>query len=71
MTEVKVKRTELHLPTPDDPERKVYQIEYQVGELPPRFLFLPVKGWTKVAEAAAIKADIKTRTEAPEETIEL
>ena len=69
--EVRVKRTLLPTPTIDDPERKVYQIEYQVGELPPHFLYIPEREWTKEKEAEAIKASIKERIEAPTETISI
>jgi hypothetical protein len=61
--EVKVSRTLTATPTVDDPNRKVYQIMYQLGELPPAFVYLPEKGYTKEKEAAAIKADIARRME--------
>ncbi|MBA7479980.1 hypothetical protein ES707_15424 [subsurface metagenome] len=69
--QVTVKRTEMLVPTIDDPERKVYMIEYRRGELPPKFLYLPVKEWTKEKEAELIKEDIEKRMEAPEEIIEI
>ncbi|MBA7698143.1 hypothetical protein ES703_106818 [subsurface metagenome] len=69
--QVTVKRTEMLVPTIDDPARKVYMIEYRSGELPPKFLYIPVKDWTKELEAKMIKADIEKRLEAPEETIEI
>jgi len=69
--QVTVKRTELQVPTIDDPERKVYMIEYRSGELPPKFLYIPVTEWTKEKEAALIKADIEKRIKAPEEIIEV
>ncbi|MBA7572679.1 hypothetical protein ES708_14463 [subsurface metagenome] len=46
-------------------------IEYRSGELPPKFLYIPVKEWTKEAEKELIKADIEKRLEAPTETIEI
>jgi len=61
----------MQVPTIDDPERKVYMIEYRSGELPPRFLYLGVKEWTKEKEAALIKADIEKRLKAPEEILEI
>lgn len=67
--EVRVKRTLLLVPTIDDPERKVYQIEYRAGELPPRFLYIQEKEWTKEKEAKLIKASIEKRMEIPEEII--
>ena len=67
--EVRVKRTLLPVPTIDDPERKVYQVEYRAGELPPRFIYIAEKEWTKEKEAELIKADIEKRMEIPEETI--
>ena len=69
--EVKVKRTLLPTPTIDDPERKIYQIEYQAGELPPHFVYITEKEWTKEKEAEVIKADIRKRVEAPSETISI
>ncbi len=67
--EVRVKRILLNIPTIDDPERKVYMVEYRAGELPPRFLYIQEKEWTKEKEAEAIKEDIKKRMETPEEII--
>ncbi|MBA7579741.1 hypothetical protein ES708_21617 [subsurface metagenome] len=69
--QVTVKRMEMLVPTIDDPERKVYMIEYRSGELPPKFLYIPVKDWTKELEAKMIKEDIEKRLEAPEEIIEI
>ena len=69
--QVTVKRTELLVPTIDDPERKVHMIEYRSGELPPKFIYIPVKEWTKEKEAEMIRADIRRRFEAKEETIEI
>lgn len=67
--EVQVKRTELLVPSIEDPERKVVQIQYQAGELPPHFLYIPKKEWTREKEAELIKADIKKRIETPPEII--
>jgi len=69
--QVTVRRTEMLVPTIDDPQRKVYMIEYRSGELPPKFLYIPVKEWTKELEAKMIKEDIEKRLKAPEEIIEL
>ena len=69
--QVTVKRTEMLVPTIDDPERKVYMIEYRSGELPPKFLYIPVKEWTKEKEVEMIKEDIEKRMAAPEEIIEI
>jgi len=69
--QVTVKRTEMLVPTIDDPERKVYMIEYRSGELPPKFLYIPVKDWTKEHEVKLIKEDIEKRLKAPEEIIEI
>ena len=67
--EVRVRRTLLPAPSIDEPERKVYQVEYHSGELPPRFIYIPEKGWSKEAEAKAIKEDIERRMGPPDETI--
>ena len=69
--EVRVKRTLLTVPTIDEPERKVFQVEYRAGELPPHFIYIPEKEWTKEKEAELIKADIKKRLETTEETISI
>ena len=69
--QVTVKRTEMLVPTIDDPERKVYMVEYRSGELPPRFLYIPVKDWTKEKEAALIKEDIEKRLKVTEEILEI
>ena len=69
--QVTVKRTEMLVPTIDDPERKVYMVEYRSGELPPKFLYIPVKDWTKELEVKMIKEDIEKRLKAPEEIIEI
>ena len=67
--EVRVKRTLLPTPTVDDPDRKIYQIMYQAGELPPHFVYIPEKEYTPEKEAKIIKADIEKRLETTEETI--
>jgi len=69
MPEVKVSRTLLPTPTIDEPDRKVYQIEYVVGELPPHFVYIPEKEWTKEKEAKLIKADIDKRLKVTGETV--
>lgn len=69
--EVSVKRTLLPTPTIDDTDRKIYMIEYRAGELPPHFVYIPEKEWTKEKEAAAIKADLAKRLETPTETVSL
>ncbi len=63
--EVTVKRTLLNTPTMADPNRRTYMIEYRAGELPPHFIYLEEKDYTKEKEAAEIKKDIKKRMEAP------
>lgn len=69
--EVRVKRITLPAPTIDDPERKTIQVEYRAGELPPHFVYITEKEWTKEKEAALIKADMKKRLETTEEIITL
>ncbi len=58
-TEVRVTRSEIPSPTLDDPKKITLVVQYQVGMLPPRFLYFNKATWTKEAEAAAIKADLK------------
>lgn len=71
MTEVRIKRTELPAPTIDDKDRKVVQVQYQVGELPPRFLYIPKAEWTKEREAGDVAKAIKALAETKEEIIEI
>jgi len=62
-----VKRTLLAAPDLADPGRKIYQIMYQAGELPPHFIYLSEKDYTKEREAAMIKADMaKSMSATPE-----
>lgn len=58
---IRINRVLLPSPTIDKPERKVYQIEYAAGELPPHFIYIEEKEWTKEKELKAIKADIEKR----------
>ena len=67
--EVRVKRTLLNSATIDDPTRKVYMIEYQTGELPPKFLYIPEKDWSKEKELKLIAEDVKKRAVSPGEII--
>lgn len=67
--EIKVSRILLPTPTVDDPERKAYQIQYSAGELPPHFIYIPEKEWTKEKEAKLIKADIEKRMKVTGESI--
>jgi len=69
--EVSVKRTKLPAPTLDDPERMILQVQYQAGELPPHFIYIPEKDWTPELEKAKIKEDIKKRLEPTIEKITL
>lgn len=71
MTEVRVTRSEISTPTPDDPERKVVQVIYQAGELPPRFLYIAKAKYTEELEAKMIREDMKGREITPPKTIEV
>ena len=68
---VTVKRVLLPAPDIADNNRKIYQIQDQAGELPPHFIYISEKDWTKEKEAAAIKADIDKRMGAIGETLSL
>jgi len=59
--EVTVRRTELSTPDLEDPTKITLQIQYQVGELPPGFVYLNKKDWTKEKEAKLIKEDMTKR----------
>lgn len=67
--QARVTRTELPAPDLADPERVIIQVQYQVGELPPHFIFIPKKEWNKEREAKDIKADLSKRMSTPGEVI--
>jgi len=67
--QVLVTRTDLLTPDLADPQKVTVQIQYQIGDLPPRFLYIAKKDWTKEKEAAAIKADMTKRLSGTVETI--
>ncbi len=69
--QVQVKRTEIPSPTLDNPKRVTIQVQYQLGSLPPRFLYFDKDQWTKEREAAAIKADILKTMAPPGEMVTL
>lgn len=69
--QVRVTRTELATPDLADPLKVTIQIQYQVGMLPPRFLYVNKKEWSKDKEADLIRADIKRTLAPPGETITL
>jgi hypothetical protein len=63
-----ISRQLLAVPALDDPARKVYAVVYQVGELPPGFVYVPEKGYSKEKETAAIKKHFEDRQKIPTET---
>jgi len=71
MSQVTIKRLELPAPTLDDPTRRVVQIQYRQGELPPRFLYINKAEWSEEKETKMIRADIKQRESPIEEQKEI
>lgn len=71
MPQVEIERKVMKVPTVDDPEREVYQITYTQGLLPPRFIFIPVKEYSKELEAQKIKEDIAARDSQTKEQLEI
>lgn len=67
--QVTVIRTDLPSPDVTDPNRVVVQIQYQVGSLPPRFLYIDKKSWNAETEKKMIKADMDKQLQPPGETI--
>jgi hypothetical protein len=57
--QVQVTRTLLPAPTIDDPGRMVYQIQYQIGTLPPHFVYCEKSKYTEKEEKRLIQEDIK------------
>jgi len=68
-TTITISRELLDTPTIDDLKRKVYQIQYQAGGLPPHFIYITEKEWTREKELKAIKADIDKRMGKAPETV--
>jgi len=66
---VKVNRTKLPAPDLTDPDRKIIQVQYNVGDLPARFIYITEKEWSKEEEAKRIKADMDKRLTSPGENI--
>jgi hypothetical protein len=61
--QVQITRTLLPAPTIDDPNRMVYQIQYQVGTLPPHFVYCEKSKWNEKEEKRLIQEDIKKQLE--------
>jgi hypothetical protein len=69
--EVEVKRTLLPSPTPEDPDRKIYQVLYWASGMLPKQIYILEKEWSKDEETKRIKADIKVRQSSKAERIKL
>ncbi len=67
--QVRVTRTEIPTPTLDNPGKVTVQVQYQIGLLPPRFLYFDKADWTKEKEAAKIKLDLARTLAPPGETV--
>jgi hypothetical protein len=61
--QVQVTRTLLPAPTIDDPGRMVYQIQYQIGTLPPHFVYCEKSKFTEKEEKRLIQEDLKKQLE--------
>ena len=61
--QVQVTRSLLPSPTIDDPNRMVYQIQYQIGTLPPHFVYCEKTKWNEKEEKRLIQEDIKKQLE--------
>lgn len=68
---VTVSRTELPTPTLADPSAVTVQVQYQVGSLPPRFIFMNKKDWSADKEKEAIRLDLAKTLKPPGETVTL
>lgn len=69
--EVEIGRLLIPSPRIDNPNRKVWQIEYKAGELPPHFIYIDEADWTAEEEKKRITADIKKRLEKKREIISI
>jgi hypothetical protein len=61
--QVAVTRTLLPAPSIDEPGRMVYQIQYQIGTLPPHFVYCEKSKWTEKEEKRLISEDLKKQLE--------
>lgn len=65
--EVEVTRSLLPSPTPENPERRVYQVRYKPAGMLPGFIYIEEKDWSLEEETARIKAHIQKRLESKPE----
>jgi hypothetical protein len=61
--QVAVTRTLLPAPSIDEPGRMVYQIQYQIGTLPPHFVYCEKSKYTEKEEKRLIAEDLKKQLE--------
>jgi hypothetical protein len=61
--QVAVTRTLLPAPSIDEPGRMVYQIQYQIGTLPPHFVYCEKSKWNEKEEKRLISEDLKKQLE--------
>ena len=59
--EVKIRRTEIPVPTADGPAETMIYVTYTVKDLPPGLVTIRKKEWSAEAEALLIKKDIEER----------
>jgi hypothetical protein len=69
--QVEITRTLLPSPTPEEPGRRIYKIQYRAGELPWAFVWILEKEWTTEKEAKMIREDIDRRLKHRRETISI
>lgn len=59
--EVKIRRTEIVVPTAEGSGELMVYVTYTVKDLPPGLITIPKKQWSEETEAALIKKDVERR----------
>jgi len=69
--EVRVRRTEIMVPTAEGEPAAMIYTTYMVKDLPPGLITIPKAAWTAEREAELIREDVKKRREAKPTTVRL
>jgi len=69
--EVRVRRTEIMVPTAEGAPAVMVYVTYTTKDLPPGLITIPKAEWISEKEAALIREDIKKRREAKPATVRL
>jgi len=69
--EVRIRRTEIMVPTAEGAPAAMIYVTYIVKDLPPGLVTIPKTEWTSEKEAELIREDVKKRREAKPSAIRI